>query len=345
MTFALPYALLLLPVLAVAFWWTRRRATESAMTFGTVSVMRAAGRSRRQKLLWLPETAWWLGLALLALAIARPQTETQQVREEAEGIAIAMLLDVSSSMEIRLDRRTEPTSRFNAAKEVLANFVLGNGGNLPGRPHDLIGLFTFARYADTISPMTHAHETLISMVSELELSARPNEDGTAFGDAIALAAARLKTLESTHADGALPTGIRSKIIILLSDGENNSGNHLPLQAAALARDWGIRVYTVMLGEGSLAFAGKTSVDEIPPPNEAEITLEEIAKATGGIFRNAYDFDSLHAVYEEIDALEMSHVSLVTYTDHTDRFQWFAAPAFFLLGLSRTLANTFLRTVP
>ena len=344
MSFGLPAALLLLPLLAAAFWWTRWRARDAALPFGTLDVIRAAGRSWRQRLLWLPPAAWWLGLGLLVLAFARPQTEAEYVREEAEGIAIAMILDVSSSMDIRLDFRGERATRFAVAKEVLETFILGDGETLTGRPHDLIGLFTFARYAETISPMTHAHEAVVSMVREMELGIRPNEDGTAFGDATALGAARLKTLEETHADGALPE-IASKAIILLSDGENNSGNHLPLQAAVLARDWGIRIYTIMLGEGSLGLARHVSADDVPPPNEAELVLERMAEMTGGIFRNAYDYDTLRSIYEEIDALETSNVTLVTYTDQVDRFHWFALPALLLLGLSRTLTHTLLRTVP
>lgn len=344
MTFAYPYALLLLPVLGLLFWYARRQSAEPALPFGDLQALREVTPSLRERLLWIPSACWWLGLVLLVIALAQPQTETLQTREEAEGIAIALVLDVSSSMDIRLDFRGERATRFSVAKEVLETFILGDGENLHGRPNDLLGLFTFARYADTISPMTHAHKALAERVREMELGTRPNEDGTAFGDATALAAARLKTMEETHTDGVLPE-IASKVIILLSDGENNSGRILPLQAAALAKEWGIRIYTIMLGEGSLGLARNLQIDRLPEPNQAELVLEEMATMTGGIFRNAYDFDSLKSIYKEIDALETSQVSLVTFSEYVKRFAWFVIPALLLLAASRLLAHSLLRTVP
>lgn len=344
MIFANPIAFLLLPFLAILFWYSRKKVSGPAIPYGETGALASTPPSVREKFLWFPPTALWLGLLLLTISLAQPHIETTHTREEVEGIAIALVLDVSSSMDIRLDFRGERATRFTVAKEVLETFVLGDGETLHGRPHDLLGLFTFARYADTISPMTHAHQAIVDLVREMELGTRPNEDGTAFGDATALAAARLKTMEETHADGILPE-VASKVIILLSDGENNSGRILPLQAAALAKKWGIRIYTIMLGEGSLGLARQLTVDQLPKPNQAEIVLEEMAEMTGGIFRNAYDYDSLRSIYHEIDRLETSEVSVVTYRDQVSRFQWFTAPALFLLILSLGLRHTVLRTVP
>lgn len=334
-----PWALLLLPLVAGVAW--RRLRRRPGYAFGELGAAIAAGHSWRQRWLWLPPALHALGLVALVIALARPQSEIDLVREEREGIAIELVLDVSSSMETRIDSKGGRVTQLDVAKKVLADFVLGNGTTLPGRAQDLMGLVTFARYADTVSPMTLNHRALAAMIEEVEMSPRPNEDGTAFGDALALAAARLQVLDELQSAAHRPP-IKTKVIVLLTDGENNAGEHLPLQATAMAKSWGIRVYTIMLGMEARPLTAAEAA--IAPPSPAEQILDRMAATTGGVFRHAYDLDSLNAVYKEINALEKSPVATVRYTDYTERFAWFALPALLLLALEQGLRFLFLRSI-
>ena len=165
-----------------------------------------------------------------------------------------MLIDVSTSMDMYIRYKDENVTRMEVAKKVVEEFVAGDGEELKGRPDDLIGIVTFARCRH-YCPMTLGHDALVQMVRELTINERPNEDGTAYGDATALAAARLRSLEGQDDD------IKSKVIVLLTDGENNCGEHLPLQAAGLAKKWGIRVYTISIKSGD-----RVSVQKLMPEN-------------------------------------------------------------------------------
>ena len=342
MILATPWAILLLLPVAWQAWQRSRRRV--ALGFGSVSAAVAAGRSWRQRLRWLPAVLHVLGLVALVGALARPQARVQLVRQEEEGIAIQLLLDVSSSMDARMEIKGEVSDRLQAAKRVLHDFVLGNERNVRGRARDLIGLVTFARYADTVCPMTLNHDALASIIDDVQLGARPNEDGTAYGDATTLAAARLKTFDRVQdKNDAVRAPIKSKIIVLLTDGENNAGEHLPLQAAALAKEWGIRVYTIMIGTPlTVRSAAEIATS---PPSPVEQTLLRMAEMTGGVFRHAYDFDSLDAIYREIDRLEKSRVTTVRYVDQKELFAWFALPALLLLGLERIVSLLVLRMLP
>ena len=342
MTWATPWVVFLLLPVAWHVWhrWRRRPAHR----FGSLEAGLAAGRSWRQRWLWLPPALQTIGLVALVGALARPQAKVHLVRREEEGIAIELLLDASSSMDTRMEVRGETATRLQAAKKVLREFVLGNGRNLPGRPRDLIGLVTFARYADTVCPMTLNHEALAAMIDEVQQGTRPNEDGTAFGDAIALAAARLRVFDETqskHAPGRPP--IKTKVIVMLTDGENNAGEHLPLQAAALAQQWGIRIYTVMIGT---AFSLQPATDAATlPPSPVEQILFRMAEMTGGVFRRVYDFEALDSVYREIDRLERSRVATVRYLEQKELFAWLALPALLLLSSERLLTLLVLRSIP
>ena len=191
------------------------------------------------KITFPPPLILHIALASLICALAKPMTEVTKQRQDRQGIAIQVLIDVSSSMDINMQYGDERLTRMDVAKIVVEKFIAGDGQDLVGRSDDLIGLVTFARYADTIAPLSLAHDALVAIVQDVTINTRPNEDGTAYGDATALAAAQLDLLEGDQ-------DIKSKIIILLTDGENNCGNHLPLQAASLAKEWGIKVYTISI---------------------------------------------------------------------------------------------------
>ena len=342
MTLAAPWAVLLLLPVAWHVWQRLRR--RPVYRFGSLAAGVLAGRSWRQRWTWLPPVLHTTGLVALIGALARPQTNVDLVRQEQEGIAIELLLDVSSSMDSRIEMNGGASNRLEAAKQALRDFVLGNGRNLPGRPRDLIGLVTFARYADTVGPMTLNHQALASMIEDVQLGTRANEDGTAYGDATALAAARLKAFDETqNRRDASRRPIKTKVIVMLTDGENNAGEHLPLQAAALAREWGIRIYTIMMGAAySITPAADAATS---PPSAVEQTLFRMAEMTGGMFRHVYDFESLDAVYREIDLLEKSRIATVRYVEQKELFAWLALPALLLFALEQLLGLLVLRTVP
>ena len=227
------------------------------------------------------------------------------------------------------DAAGNSTTRLEVAREMVSRFITGDGETLKGRPNDLIGLITFARYADTRSPLTSGHEALNQIVENLEIQSRPNEDGTAYGDALAIAAARLRNPRELK-----DNPIASRVIVLLTDGENNSGAHLPEEAAGLAKKWNCRIYAISLGD-----EGTDSL------SSAEKVLQLISEKTGGIFRQAGDYESLLSVYSEIDQMERSKITTRSF-DHTAEWFWLplALSATALL-LALTLEATHLRVVP
>ncbi len=342
MSVAYPWILLLFPA---AIWVFLKRKREPGISVASLNQWSHAPTGRA-RYLWLLGALEVLALAGLILAMSRPQAGTSESMEVAEGIAIELLVDVSSSMDRSVDIPGEGSkTRMEIAKEMLVKFILGDGENLSGRPNDLIGLISFARYADTRSPLTFGHKALAQIVGNLEIQDRPNEDGTAYGDALTLACARLKKLDDLQSrDGFRQvTEIESRIVVLLTDGENNSGNHLPLEAAGLAKEWGCRVYTISLGDAEGLFGSEREFGE-PEYSSAELVLKRISDETGGVFRRATGYESLQSIYEEIDALERTRIETRSYAIVSE---WFWAPL--LLALAAwtcriVLGSTWLRVV-
>ncbi len=342
MNFSHPWNLLLLILPAILLIANRRKPAihkhnkVQSISFSSLSSIKSAGTSLRHKLLPLPYILIITSLILIIMAIAGPQYGVEKAMGKRNGIAIEMLFDISSSMDITLDSAGTNFNRMTAAKKVCKDFILGNN-NISGRQDDVLGLITFARYADTASPMTTSLTALSTIVDELEVEDRPNEDGTAFGDALILAAAHLMKFENS---GHNQDTIKSKIIILLTDGDNNCGKHLPEQAAALAKKWNIKIYAVFLGE-------KSRYTETKPaqPTESQKQLIKICEQTGGICRMVDDYDSLKAVYNEIDALEKSKINMFTDTIYREIFPWFTLGAFICLIFSIILNATILRRTP
>ncbi|MEM9280397.1 MAG: VWA domain-containing protein [Verrucomicrobiota bacterium] len=341
MTFAWPWFLALAPLPLIIVLWRRRKRPTLSVSSLKLWEHTESGRAR---FLWLPPVMKSLGMACLFIALARPQAGTDHAAQISQGIAIQMLIDVSSSMsmDIRMPDG-QGRSRMEVAKELVEKFVSGDEEELDGRDGDLIGLITFARYADTRSPLTLGHNALLSVVRDLTIQERPNEDGTAYGDALAVAAARLKQLDDPEVRKmrSLEGDIASRIIILLTDGENNSGSHLPVEAAGLAKEWGCRIYAISLGDRPRSSAGAAT----SALSEAERVLEHISLETGGVFRTASDYDSLLAVYREIDELEQARIVSRTYTRVSEQFGIPLAAAALLLTLSFLGEATWLRTIP
>jgi len=321
MSFAYSFLLFLLPLSLLLL----RHKPFNAIEISSLSGWRGAVELRRVWLFKLLRFMRATACALLITGMAGPQTERSVTEEVRQGIAIQILLDISSSMDRTITGTTgKRTTRMEAAKAVLEEFI-------QNRPDDLLGLITFARYADTLSPLTFDHEALIHLVRDVDIQDRPNEDGTAYGDALALACAHLERMNEWNDAERQP--IESKSIILLTDGENNCGLHLPQAAAGLAQKWGIRIYAVSLGDA----------DE-KELTDAEQLLELISDGTGGGFWKIYSIDELDEAYARIDELETSEIKIATllHTEYQTVFTFFALPALLLLLAERILNATVLR---
>lgn len=347
MQFEHPWALLLLPAVGLLPLLRRRLGRRRVgLDFSAAALAAAVRPSLRQRLVWLPAALQVAALLLLVTALARPRQGQERVVDVSRGVAIELVLDRSGSMGIPLTARPDSGSRLAAAKEVLSRFIHGDGAGLAGRGDDLIGLITFARYAETVLPLTLAHGAADGFLRSVEVATKRSEDGTAIGDALALAAARLRTAgEQLAADsGRRGYEIKSRVIVLLTDGLNNTGTRTPLEAAELARDWGITIHAIGLAAAPAGGAA-AGLPGRPGGQIDERELRAIAGATGGLFRIAGDAAALRAVYREIDQLERSEIGAVRYLSYRERFVPLALAAALAIAGAALLNATLLRRSP
>jgi Ca-activated chloride channel family protein len=343
MTFASPWAfwaLIILPLLVIRR--VRRERQMAGLAFSDLSEASRAGSSLRQHLTHLPFILRLIALALLITGLARPQQGIEKIEQISHGIAIEIVVDRSSSMAEPFVYQGRKMNRLEAVKLAFHDFVLGNGKELSGRPNDLVGMVAFARFAETVCPLTLAHGAVDGFIKQVRLVDRSerHEDGTAIGDGLALAAARLKDAseESKGKDGY---EIKSKIIILLTDGVHNAGQHSPMQAAALAKEWGIKIYTIGIGE-----AQQRSFFSLRQGPEVDIgTLTALAEETGGQFWLAGNGKALQEVYETIDRLEKSEIESIRYMDYKEHFSTFVLAGLALLALALSLEWSILAVLP
>jgi Ca-activated chloride channel family protein len=339
MRLANPYVLLLLPLLLVWWWIGQRRQRPSVVAYSSTRVfadMAPSLMARAQR--WLPVLRL-LSLGLGVVALARPQQGLQSTKVYSEGIAIVMVVDISGSMSaLDLQLNGQPSDRLSVVKHTFRQFVQG-GKRLAGRPGDLIGMVAFARYADSISPLTLDHDTLLALLDQVEIVSLPEEDGTAVGEAIALAVDRLRNSTA-----------KSRVMIVLTDGANNAGETEPQQAARIAKALGIKIYTIGAGKQGVAPVpvrtrdGRTVLRRMQVYID-ERTLKGIAELTGGRYFRATDSEALNAIYAEIDRLEKTTNVVEQFQQYVERFDLFLLPALGLLLLEVVLSNTRLRTVP
>ncbi len=305
--FSEAWMLLLLPLVFAAFWRVWRRASQPAMTFSVVKRAKMAGAGTAAQLRWLPYALRAAALALLIVCLARPVRINEQTSTLTDGVAIELVVDRSSSM-LAMDFTSNGKSvdRLSAMKDVVDRFVDG-GANLPGRKDDLVGLVSFARFADSISPLTMDHEWLLAGLKDMK-HADPSvgDDGTAIGDAVALGAEKLRdATDGKNRNGA--NRIKSKVLVLLTDGENNAGDIDPMTAADLCKSLGIRMYTIGMGTRGMALMpvqtpfGTQMVKQRVNIDEALLT--KMATTTGGQYFRATDTKSLENIYGRIDELE------------------------------------------
>jgi Ca-activated chloride channel family protein len=288
--------------------------------FSSIEAAKASGGSLRTKLRWLPVTLRSLVLTLIIVSLARPVKANEQTKITVEGVAMQMLVDRSSSMLAQdFEINGTRSNRLEAVKRVGAEFIAG-GDELSGRPNDLIGLVSFAGNADSLSPMTLDHAHLLNALGDLRHAEVASEDGTAIGDAVALAVERLRDV-GERADEAGTQKIKSRVIVLLTDGENTAGVIEPLIAADLASEYGIKIYTIGVGTRGVALAPVRTVfgQELRPTqvNIDEETLTEMAQRTGGLYFRATNTDSLKKIYETIDELEKTETEQRRYLQYVD----------------------------
>lgn len=296
------------------------------MRISTVDGVRRVPRSIKYYLRHLPIVLRSLAVVLIAVALARPQSAQHNSNSTTEGIDIVMSLDVSGSM---LARDFTP-DRLGAAKEVASNFIMD-------RPNDRIGLVVFAGESFTQCPLTTDKRSLLNLLGSVKSGMI--DDGTAIGNGLATAVNRLRESKA-----------KSKVIILLTDGINNSGQIAPLTAAEIAKSYGIRVYTV--GVGTMGMAPYPVIDMWGhlsfQPMKVEIDekmLSQIAQMTGGKYFRATDNRRLKDVYDEINQLERSKVEVENFTRYQERFTLFVVLALILLVGEFALRQTWLRRLP
>jgi Ca-activated chloride channel family protein len=284
-------------------------------------------KTLRVHLRHLPFVLRTFAIVLVIIAIARPQLSDRWQTEDTEGIDIVIAFDLSTSMSLH----DITPSRKEVARQMSIEFIRN-------RPNDNIGLVVFAGEAFTQVPLTTDHAVLINMLNALEFGMI--EDGTAIGLGLATAVARV-----------MEGPAESKVVILLTDGDNNAGDIMPITAGEIAQAMGVRVYTIGVGtENPIRIPvfrdafGRVRYEYIVDTFD-EAPLIEIARMTGGIYGRATDVNSLREIYRRIDELETSLISVSEFSERIEFFHIFALLAFILLALEIILRNTYLKSKP
>jgi Ca-activated chloride channel family protein len=318
------YLMLLIPVLIVWYWF-RHNKTQAEVIYSGLAAFSGVKKSPRTWLIHGLFILRLLALALLIVALARPQYTSSKQNVQIEGIDIVMTMDVSGSM---LARDFHP-DRLEAAKDVAEDFI-------KGRPNDRVSVVIFSGEAFTQVPLTTDH----AMISNLfkEIKSGMIEDGTAIGDGLATSVSRLKDSEAI-----------SKVIILITDGVNNSGSVDPMSAAEMAKMFGIRVYTVGIGTMGMApYPVQTpygiQLQQMKVQIDEEL-LQKIATTTGGQYFRADNNNKLKAIYKEIDQLERSKIDVQEFKKKHESYLIFALAAFLLFALETTLRYLYFKRIP
>ena len=319
------FLLLIIPILIALYVWKYRKLYPT-IQISSFDFAKKSKTSFREILVHVLFGLEMVAVALLIVALARPQSSEKNSTTNVEGIDIVMTMDVSGSM---LAEDFKP-NRLEAAKKVGAKFV-------DGRPNDRIGLVVFASESYIQCPMTTDHKVLNQLMSEIKTGII--EDGTAIGDGLSIAISRLKDSDAI-----------SKVIILLTDGVNNTGSIDPISAAEIAKMFGLRVYTIGVGTNGTApypvqdFFGNKRYQQVEV-NIDEDMLRQIANMTGAQYFRATDNSSLDKIYSEIDKMEKSRIEVYEFERKTEEFFPFAAIALGLLALVFLMRTFVLRIFP
>jgi Ca-activated chloride channel family protein len=265
----------------------------------------------------------WLTLAVFIVALAQPRLSKSTTEVKASGIDIACALDLSGSMKTGdYIVNGQQVSRIDIAKPVIQKFI-------EGRPNDRIGLVVFAAQAFIATPLTLDHEYLLDNIDRLGIGTI-NSDATAIGDGITTALNRLRDLKS-----------KSKIIVLMTDGGNNSGKIDPITATHAAQALGVKIYTIGLGNREIVQQMGLPPGYLPD----EETLQKIADMTGGKYYRADNAEKFEKIYAEIDKLEKTEAVINKYTEYRELFAWFVAGGLALLLIEIVLGQTAFRRLP
>ncbi len=319
------WAYLIIPLVISIYVYRFIRKKQPALIFSETASFKNLPGNNKQHLHWLDLLLFVLGLACLIYALARPQEQLTTVERNAEGIDIVLALDISSSMKAE---DLKP-NRFEAAREVAKEFI-------DKRISDRIGLVSFAMQSFTVCPPTLDYRLLKELINEVEMGVI--QDGTAIGMGIATSVNRLKDSEA-----------KSKVIILLTDGQNNAGEIDPVTAADIALAYDIKIYTI--GAGTRGTAPYPVDDPIFGRRYRNIQvdidedmLERVAELTGGKYYRATDSQELLRIYQEIDTLERTKVEEIIYTDYTDLYHIYLVLSLLLMASQFLLRQLVLRSI-
>jgi Ca-activated chloride channel family protein len=322
------WLLLLLPLLAL---WQGRKGKVAAVQYSSAEAARTVARETRSRVGSWVSLLRLLAVCLFIVGLARPQFGRASTEVNASGIDMMLAIDVSGSMQ-SLDFKVngQPIDRVGVVKSVVSEFI-------DARPNDRLGLVEFAGAPYLVSPLTLDHDWLQQNLERVRVGTI--EDGTAIGSAIAMCANRLRNEPS-----------KSKVIVLLTDGENNLGKVSPLMAAEAAKALGIKVYTIgagVRGEAPMPVKdqfGNTQMVMVKSDVD-EDTLSKIAAETGGKFFRATDTDSLRHIYAEIDRLEKTTHTMKKFQHESELFAWAVLPGLLVLGTGLGLEQTRFRRLP
>ncbi len=316
-------------VVALMIWhFAKRRQKRSvAVKYSDIRIVQRAASSSRHRMRFIVPALRILAVVLFTVALARPRSGTEVKEVTSEGVDIMIALDVSSSMQAE---DFKPNNRLFVAKEEIKKFVMK-------RTNDRIGLVVFARHSFTQCPLTVDYGVLLQFVDRIDFGLI--EDGTAIGMALANGVNRLRESES-----------KSKIMVLLTDGDNNAGEIDPVTAAGLAEAFDIKIYTIGAGKSGNAMYpqdhpifGKRYVYR--PTQINEEILKEIAELTGGKYYRARSGEELEEIYSEIDELEKTEIKVSAHIQYTEMFHFFAYAGLLLLMLELILAHSIFRKLP
>src|SRR5580658_11082683 len=329
MTFAHPFVLLLLLLLPVLAWLKGKAGQASAFIYSSVDLVRPISGLRRSRAGAVLANLRWLALAVFIVALAQPRLPRGESHVKASGIDIVVCLDLSGSM--RSEDFGPGQSRIKLAKEVLGKFI-------DNRPNDRIGLVAFAKEAYIASPPTLDHDYLQHQLDRLDIGVI-DERATAIGSALMTALNRIKDLKD-----------KSKIVILMTDGENNSGKVSPLTAGDAAQALGVKVYTIGIGrQGTAPYPYRDQFGRMTTQDMAvdidEDTLTKISQETHGKYYRADTADTLRKIYEDIDHLETTEVEVKKYQQFDEWFGQVAVAGLAVLLLEMILAQTVWRKLP
>jgi len=307
-----------------------QRKKEASIHFSSIVTLKALRPSRVDLYAGLPKIIRFLAIALLIIALARPQEGHKSTEILSIGVDIMLAIDTSGSMRaLDLFEDEKRITRLAAVKGVVSKFI-------DNRPNDRIGMVVFGEQAYTQCPLTLDQDILQSFLSKLEIGMAG--DSTAIGSAIGIAIKRLKDLKS-----------KSKVMILLTDGRSNAGALPPIQVAQAAKTFGIKIYTIGIGtKGKAPFLVNSVFGQRYVYQEVDIdetTLKEISQITGGQYFRATDLESLKKIYNQIDKMEKSEVKVIDHSEYKELFYYFLVPGLLLLLLEAGLSNTFLRRIP